>query len=268
MIEQRKWVSDDIDMTVPSAARAYDAFLGGDHNFEADRAFARKAEEVFPGVSVACRANRAFLRRAVLCGLRAGIRQFLDIGSGIPTVGNVHEVLHAIEPSCRVVYVDNGPVAVAHSELLLQGNANAVVVRADLRDPESILDSPVTGRLIDFDQPVMVLMLALLHFVPDADQPDALVPRYRAALAPGSHLAITHATSAARPDEMRGLEALYATSSNPAVARSPEWITDLFGDFDLLDPGAVFVSQWRPDAGAPDNPQDSIFFGGVAVKHG
>lgn len=266
MAKQPDWVPEGVDVTVPSAARAYDAFLGGAHNFEADRVFARKAEEVFPGVAMACRANRAFLRRAVLYGLQAGVRQFLDIGSGIPTVGNVHEVLHPVEPSCRVVYVDNERVAVAHSELLLRDNANAAIVQADLRKPESILEHPTTRRMIDFEQPVMLLMLALLHFIPDADRPEELVRQYRDSLSSGSHLAITHATRAARPEEMRNLEALYATSSNPAVARSPEWITDLFGEFTLVEPGAVFVPEWRPDGRTLTNPQDYIFFGGVGVK--
>jgi SAM-dependent methyltransferase len=264
--ERANWVPANVDVTKPSAARAYDAYLGGSHNFAVDRQFAKDAEKVFPGVALACRANRAFLRRAVLFGLRAGIRQFLDIGSGIPTVGNVHEVVQEVEPSCPVVYVDNEPVAVAHSELLLQDNDRTGIVAADLRSPESILDHPTTRELLDFDQPIMLLMLALLHFVPDDDEPAELVRHYRDALSPGSHLVITHATGAARPDEMRALEALYATSSNPAVARSPEWITSLFGEFKLVEPGAVFVPEWHADSDTPDNPQDYIFFGGVGAK--
>ncbi|GAA0518343.1 hypothetical protein GCM10011581_22740 [Saccharopolyspora subtropica] len=266
MAQRLDWVPDNVDITKPSAARAYDAFLGGAHNFEVDRRFARQAEEVFPGVGAACRANRSFLRRAVLFGLKAGIRQFLDLGSGIPTVGNVHEVVHAVDPSASVVYVDNDPVATAHSELILSGNDRAAIVQADLCTPEAVLDHPVTLGLIDFEQPVMVLMLALLHFIPDARQPAEIVRAYRERVCPGSALAITHATAAARPDEMRALEALYATSSNPAVARSPEWITSLFGEFELVEPGAVFVPEWRPDGATPVNPQDHIFFGGVATK--
>jgi hypothetical protein len=265
--EQRQsWIPEDVDISVPSAARAYDAFLGGAHNFEVDRQFARKAEQVFPGVALACRANRAFLRRAVLYALEAVVRQFLDIGSGIPTVGNVHEVVHAVDPSCPVIYVDNEPVAVAHSEILLQDNDYADIVQADLRSPASILDHPTTRRLIDFDQPVMLLMLAVLHFIPDSQRPDELAQEYGKALSSGSHLAITHATAAARPEEMRKLEALYATSSNPAVARSPEWIQGAFGDYELVEPGAIFVPQWRPDGDTPQNPQDFIFFGGVGAK--
>lgn len=264
--ERASWVPDDVDVTTPSAARAYDAFLGGGHNFEVDRKFAKAAEEVFPGVATACRANRAFLRRAVVYGLQAGVRQFLDIGSGIPTAGNVHEIVHRTDPSSPVVYVDNEPVAAAHSELILADDPHAAIVQADLRSPESVTDHPTTRSLIDFDQPVMVFMLALLHFVPDVNQPERLVRHFRDMLGPGSHLAITHATAAARPEEMRALEKLYATSSNPAVARSPDWIGGLFGDFSMVDPGTVFVPEWQPDGETLANPQDFIFFGGVGRK--
>lgn len=266
-METEAWVPEGVDITRPSAARAYDAFLGGGHNFEVDRQFAASAETVFPGVAEACRANRAFLRRTVGHLVRNGIRQFVDIGSGIPTVGNVHEVAQRADRTCRVVYVDNEPVAVAHSELLLHGNDRAAIVRADIRTPESILAAEATQRLIDFDQPVAVLMLALLHFVPDSADPAGLVASFREKLVPGSHLVISHATAESRPEEMRALEALYATSSNPAVARSTEWIGGLFGDFQMVEPGAVFVPEWRPDEfDAVPHPEHYIFFGGVGRK--
>jgi hypothetical protein len=257
-----------MNLQVPSAARAYDALLGGGHNFAVDREFARKAESVFPGVGASCMANRTFLRRVVQYLVEAGVRQFLDIGSGIPTVGNVHEIVHRADPSCRVVYVDNEPVAVAHSELLLEDTDNATVIMADLRDPESILAADETHRLLDFDQPVALLMFAILHFIPDADGPDGLVARYRDALPPGSYLGLTHATADSRPEEMRALENLYATSSNPAVARATGWITSLFGDFTLVDPGAVYAPEWRPESDAVANPEHYIFFGGLAKKSG
>ncbi|QUQ67148.1 SAM-dependent methyltransferase [Kutzneria sp. CA-103260] len=268
MADALAWVPPNVDLTTPSAARAYDALLGGAHNFEVDRAFARKAEKVFPGVAVSCQANRAFLRRVVQFLMRNGVRQFLDIGSGIPTVGNVHEVAQAIDPACRVAYVDNEAVAVAHSDLILQDNDNATIVQADVREPESILEAPEVRRLLDFDQPVAVLMLALLHFVPDSDDPAALVAPYRDALIPGSYLAITHATGDSRPTEMRALEKLYATSSNPAVARTTQWITGLFGDWELVEPGAAYVPEWQPDnhVDLPSHPEHYIFFGGLARK--
>jgi S-adenosyl methyltransferase len=261
-----KWVPPGVNMQVPSAARAYDAMLGGAHNFAADRAFAHKAELVFPGVALSCRANRAFLRRVVLYLVEAGVRQFLDIGSGIPTVGNVHEVVQAVDPGCRVVYVDNEPVAVAHSELLLKDTDNATIVSADLRDPDSVLNADETRRLIDFDQPVALLMFAILHFIPDADDPACLVARYREVLPTGSYLGITHATADSRPEEMSALEKLYATSSNPAVARPTAWITSLFGDFKLVGPGAVYAPEWRPEHDEVANPEHYIFFGGLAQK--
>jgi SAM-dependent methyltransferase len=266
MVDLPAWAPADVNLRVPSAARAYDALLGGGHNFAVDREFARKAELVFPGVGASCMANRAFLRRVVLHLVESGVRQFLDIGSGIPTVGNVHEIVQAADPSCRVVYVDNEPVAVAHSQLILEDNDNATIVMADLRDPESVLDADETRRLIDFDQPVALLMFAILHFIPDADEPADLVARYRDALRPGSYLGITHATADSRPDEMRALEKLYATSSNPAVARTTDWITSLFGDFAFVDPGTVYAPEWRPESSTIANPEHYIFFGGLARK--
>jgi hypothetical protein len=268
MVELPAWVPADVNLQVPSAARAYDALLGGAHNFAADREFARKAEMVFPGVAASCKANRAFLRRVVLHLVESGVRQFLDIGSGIPTVGNVHEIVQAADPSCRVVYVDNEAVAVAHSQLILKGNDNATIVKADLREPASILAADETRGLLDFDQPVALLMFAILHFIPDADDPAGLVGRYRDALPPGSYLGVTHATADSRPDEMSALEKLYATSSNPAVARTTEWISSLFGDFEMVDPGAVYAPEWRPDRETVADPENYIFFGGLAKKAG
>jgi len=268
MADLPAWVPPDVNLQVPSAARAYDALLGGAHNFAADREFARKAELVFPGVGASCRANRAFLRRVVLHLVRAGVRQFLDIGSGIPTVGNVHEIVQAADPGCRVVYVDNEPVAVAHSQLLLKDNDNATIVMADLREPKSILEADETRRLLDLDQPVALLMFAILHFIPDADDPAGLTAHYRDALVPGSYFGVTHATADSRPEEMSALEKLYATSSNPAVARTTEWITSLFGDFTLVEPGAVYAPEWRPEHDTVANPEHYIFFGGLARKSG
>lgn len=267
--ERVEWIPPEVDISVPSAARIYDALLGGGHNFAIDREFAKKAKRVFPGVDEACQANRSFMWRLVKYLVDHGVRQFLDIGSGIPTSGNVHEIAQRIDPSCRVVYVDNELVAVTHSEMLLERNANATVLRADMRDSATILDSPVTRGLLDFDQPIAVFMLALLHFIPDADDPAAVVAQYRDALPVGGYLGISHATAESRPEEMRALERLYATSSNPAIARSSQWITDLFGDFDVVSPGAVYAPEWRPEPEhALPHPEHYIFFGGLARKPG
>ncbi|WP_243794171.1 SAM-dependent methyltransferase [Saccharopolyspora gloriosae] len=265
-MSRQEWIPADVDITKPSAARVYDVFLGGGHNFESDRRFARDAERIFPGITTSSRINREFLRRAVLYALESGVRQFIDIGSGIPTVGNVHKIVHEIDPSCPVVYVDYEPVAVAHSRLLLDDDAQATIVQADARDPELVLGHPETGRLLDFDQPVMLLMLALLHFIPDEDDPAKLVARYRDALAPGSMLAVSHAANEARPAELAQLTRLFATSSNPATPRPKRWIAELFGEFELVEPGAVFVSEWRPDERLDENAADYLIYGGVGVR--
>ncbi|MCX2733056.1 SAM-dependent methyltransferase [Saccharopolyspora sp. NFXS83] len=263
---EQEWIPADVDTTRPSAARVYDVLLGGGHNFESDRRFAREAERIFPGITTSSRINREFLRRAVLHALESGVRQFLDLGSGIPTVGNVHEIVHEIDPSCPVVYVDCEPVAVAHSRLLLDDDAQATIVQADARRPDTILGHPDTRRLLDFDQPVMLLILALVHFIPDDDHPAELVERYRRALAPGSMLAVSHAADEARPEELAQLTALFATSTNPATPRPSRWIADLFGDFEMVEPGAVFVSEWRPDEHLGEDASDYLIYGGVGVR--
>ena len=194
VVTQQDWVPGIVDTSAPSGARTYDYLLGGNHNFEADRVMADQVERAVPGIRAAARLNRAFLARAVRFMVGEGIRQFLDIGSGIPTVGNVHEIAQKADPECRIVYVDRDPIAVAHSELMLTGNDRAAMVEADMRDPESILDHPTTRALIDFDQPVGVLFLLVLHWIPDDADPAALVARYRSRLAAGSYLAVTHMT--------------------------------------------------------------------------
>src|SRR2546423_345811 len=184
MAENQDWVPQGIDTAVPNAARVYDYFLEGAHNFAADRVMANQIEEVLPGVRDAIRITRAFLRRAVTFMVDSGIRQFLDIGSGIPTVGNVHEIAQRADPECRIVYVDRESVAAAHSELLLARNERAAVIQADLRDVEDIVDHAQTQRLLDFGQPVGLLMLAVLHFVPDSWDPVDIVARYPDPLPP------------------------------------------------------------------------------------
>lgn len=178
----------------PSAARIYDYLLGGYHNFEVDRAVAQKFIEILPRAPLIMRANRAFVRRAVRFLVEQGIDQFLDIGSGIPTVGNVHEIAQGINPSTRVVYVDRDPVAVRHSEEILKGDANTVVIQADARDTLAILGHPEVSRLLDLDKPVAVLIASVLLFLPDDDEAYRVVRTLREALAPGSYLGISHAT--------------------------------------------------------------------------
>lgn len=268
MVGDLSWVPPEVDPSVPHPARVYDYWLGGASNFAADRALAEQITKLMPGVREACRFNRAFLRRAAIFMLDAGIRQFLDIGSGIPTAGNVHEIALQASQDSRIVYVDNEAVAVAHSELMLADVPQAAVIDVDLRSPGEVFSHAVTREMLDFDRPVLLLMLAVLHFVPEPADLRPLISKYRNKLAPGSMLAISHATGDHRPrTEEEGLVNLYATSTNTALGRSRKQITELFGDFELVDPGAVYVPEWRPDEGeVEEHPERYLFFGGVAVK--
>jgi SAM-dependent methyltransferase len=247
------WVPEDVDWRKPSPARVYDAQLGGAHNFEVDREVAHQVTRVMPELPALLRANRSFLRRAVRFLIGRGVTQFLDLGSGIPTVGNVHEVAHAIDPACRVVYVDIDRVAVAHSHRLLAGNPNAVAVRGDLRAPETVLADPAVRATLDFTQPVATLMVAVLHFVADADRPDRIVERFVEEVVPGSYLVLSHGTHAEHsetrsPEEtVQQATALYSRTVEPFHLRDRDEVARLFGDLDLVEPGLVPVAVWRPE---------------------
>jgi hypothetical protein len=248
------WAPEDVDIERPSAARMYDYYLGGSHNFAADRVLAEEYMRVLPDMPHIARAQRAFLRRAVthLCDI--GIDQFLDLGSGIPTGGNVHEIAHAANPAARTVYVDSDPVAVAHSTELLADVPHAAVIQADLREPGDILASPILTGTLELDRPVAVLMIAVLHFIPDADDPAAIVEAYRQATAPGSHLAITHATSDYQPELARRAEAVYTRASHQIVYRSRQQILDMMAGYELLEPGLTDLIRWRPEPNAGLDP--------------
>jgi len=242
-------VPEGVDPGRASVARIYDAMLGGVHNFAIDREALAAFTGIDPRVRALARANRAFLGRAVRFLVEAGVRQFLDLGSGIPTQGNVHEVAQAAAPDARVVYVDNDPAAVAHSASLLADNAGADVVSADIRRPAEVLASPHVRALIDFDQPVAVLMITILHFITEEEGPDDLVAAFRDALPAGSWLALSHATNEDRPQTAAAVGKLYRSkATSPVTARSRERIADLFDGFDLVDPGLVHVPLWRPDS--------------------
>jgi hypothetical protein len=241
---------DGVEPERPSAARVYDYYLGGSHNFAVDRAMAEQAIRILPELPANMRANRAFLRRAVRYMLAQGVRQFLDLGSGIPTVGNVHEVALDEAPDARIVYVDSDPVAVAHSQSILENVDAATIVQADVTDSARVLGHPETQRMIDFSQPVGILMVALLHFVPESADPAGLVARYRQAVVPGSYLALSHGTADQQGDRGPSMEKLYARSANPLVSRDHGAIVGFFAGFDLVEPGVVFVPQWRPDPDA------------------
>ncbi|AFT99613.1 SAM-dependent methyltransferase [Nocardia brasiliensis] len=262
------WAPEGIDLDRPSASRVYDYFVGGMHNFEIDRTLARQIEAFTPNVAETMRANRDLLRRCVRFLIDEGITQFLDIGSGIPTVGNVHEVAQGRNPSARVVYVDIDPVAVAHSRAILDGNPAAAVVRADIGDPEAILADPAVAELIDFEQPVAVLALGVLHFVADDADPTGCVARLRDAVVPGSYLAITHATADGQPEEVLEAQKLSGRTSTEIVLRSRPEIAEFFVGWDLLDPGLVHLPLWRPENATDigEFPERSGAYGGVARK--
>jgi S-adenosyl methyltransferase len=254
-----------IDSTVATAARMYDYWLGGHENFAADRIAALEVSERSPEAPLVARANRAFLGRAVrfLAG-EAGIRQFLDLGTGLPTRGNVHQVAQAIAPDARIVYVDNDPMVLAHSRALKTGEGTAVI-RADLRDPDTILGHPDTRRLIDFDQPLAVLFVAVLHFVGDPDAA-AAVARFTAAAGPGSYLVLSHGTGDVDPQAAATGTGVYASTANPMSLRTRAEILGFFGGLDVLEPGLVPVQQWRPDEPGPADPEKSWMMGGVGRK--
>jgi len=261
------WRPVRADLTRPSAARIYDYLLGGSSNFAVDREFAHRALEIFPGAREFARLNRLLLQRVVRFYVERGIRQFLDIGSGIPTVGAVHEVAQRAAPDSRVVYVDNEAVAIAHSQLVLAGNDHATVVQGDMREPEHLLAIPELTEMLDLRRPVGVLMLAMLHFIPDEEGPEQLLARYRDLLAPGSYLAISHGTDQDVP-EVAELGELYSTTATPATLRGRDRIAAMLSGFELVPPGVVFAPEWRPESAedvGPD-PERAVSFAAVGRK--
>ncbi|TQM78251.1 S-adenosyl methyltransferase [Saccharothrix saharensis] len=267
------WVPDGIDTTVPSVARTYDYLLGGAHNLAVDRAMGEKMLQVLPGARDLVRLNRSFLRRAVTYLAERGVRQFLDIGSGIPTAGNVHEIAQEVTSGCRVVYVDKDPVATAHGRLLLAGDPDSAAVQADLREPDDVLGRPEVTRLLDFDEPVGLLLLLVVHFVRPEEDPGRLLARYRDRLAPGSFVVISHATADNRADTMRRAADTVreSRSKDNLVYRTHAEVTGLFDGYDLVPPGVVGHALWRPGGAgdiadrAEDNTQ---VWAGVGRKPG
>jgi SAM-dependent methyltransferase len=268
--DRPSWAPPGIDITVPSVSRVYDYFLGGSHNFEVDREAARIALKAIPAIPKVGQANRAVMRRAVRHAVGRGIDQFLDIGSGIPTFGNVHEVVHMLNPDADVVYVDNDPVAVAHSKAVLEGNEHATIAAADLRDPRSVLEHPETRRMLDLDRPVALLLVAVLHFLRDADNAYEVVAELRDALAPGSVLVVTHATPKAGSlsDDQRRVQDVYQRTSTPLIMRTAAEVERFFTGFELLDPGVVPLTHWRPDTPPSDDDDPALLTGlaGVGLK--
>ncbi len=259
------WVPAEVDLSRPSAARVYDFYLGGSHNLEVDRRMAREAISLWPDLPEIMQANRAFLRRAVSFLAGQGITQFLDIGSGIPTVGNVHQAAQQADPRARVAYVDSDPVAVAHSRAILAGDAHTAVVHGDLREPEILLEDPTIQATLDLDQPIAVLMVAVLHFVSEEDDPFGAVARIRDRLAAGSYLVVSHASAEGRPEAAASHRELYSRTPTPMTMRRRDAIARFFDGFDLVDPGLVWLPLWRPDdpSAAAERPERTTGFAGV-----
>jgi hypothetical protein len=264
-----------IDVNTPNVARMWDYQLGGKDNFAADREAAEMVNEAMrrvnsPDGRAVARENRAFLQRAVrfLAG-EAQIGQFIDIGAGLPTQGNVHQAAHEVAPQARVVYADYDPVVVVHGQALLTGTDKTTVIHADLRQPDKILNDPELRRMIDLGQPVAILLIAVLHLLTDDDDPVGVVTQLRDAMAPGSYLVVTHATRQTRPaaatalsDEFKRLRV-----TTPIVPRSREEIERFFDGFDLVEPGLVFPALWHPDtAPAQGDAGAEWMFAGVGRK--
>jgi len=263
------FAASEIDTSTPHPARMYDALLGGKDNYAADREAVRRLLTVAPEARDSARANRAFLQRAVrfLVG-EAGIRQIIDIGTGIPAAGNVHQVAAQVAPQTRVVYADNDPIVHVHANALLTGSGTTSIVLADLREPEAILEHPRTHALIDFSQPVGLLLVAILHFITEAENPAHIVASLREALPGGSYLVVSHATGDLRPDAAQDAASVYDEATSSVTLRSKAQVEALFDGWELVEPGVVQVPLWRPEGRKP-RPSEldrAWVYGGVGRK--
>jgi hypothetical protein len=282
MSDERDWMTPkgdesggslptDLKVDVPHSARMYDYFLGGKDNFKADRETADKAALSYPPARTAIRENRAFLGRGVRYLVQeAGIRQFLDIGTGLPSTDNVHEVAQSIDPTCRVVYVDNDPIVLAHAHALLTSTpeGRTAYINADLRNVEDILNDPAVRGTLDFDQPIALGLVAILHFVTDEDHPREIVRTLLDALPSGSYFMASHVSAEHDPAGVHGLEQTYRDGGVPAQARHAADFAELaFAGLELVEPGVTLVSEWRPDGDAPRPTAEEVnWYGGIARK--
>jgi hypothetical protein len=282
--EQDPFPPKGVDLEHPSVARVYDYYLGGSANWAIDREFGDRAMAMFPLLRPIALANRLFLHRMVRHLVRLGVRQFVDIGSGVPTMGNTHQVADEVAPDSSVVYVDHEPVAVAHSQVLLEENGDPnrhAVVNADLRDPDRLWQRVIETGVIDMDKPTALLVIAVLHVQQrDADGVDIAhraIARYRELLPSGSYLAISHGTDDGVPDDiaeqLAELKRMYDASSSPVVWRPRDEIHQFFGDFELLPPGMSWSPSWHPEETGPnspviefDQPNQAVIWGGVGRK--
>lgn len=260
----------EVDPARPSPARIYDYWLGGSQNFEADREAGRRAAEAMPALPASAQANRVFLRHVVhdLAAAR-GIRQFLDLGSGVPTVGNVHEVAQAVDPDTTVVYIDLDPVAIAHARALLDDNPTAHAALADLREPDAVLEHPLVRDAIDWTEPVAVLLFSVLHFIPDASHPADIIRAFMKPCAPGSYLALSHgAPDPDAPEAQREAVREYAARTGvPVTPRTAEQITPWLDGLEIQAPGVGDIREWLPGLGEGPK-QIAPFVGALGRKAG
>jgi hypothetical protein len=255
---------------IPSAARIYDYLLGGKDNYPADRAVAESMITLIPNVQLAVQWNRAFLRRVVRYLIReAGIRQIIDIGAGLPTVGNTHEIALDVCPETRVVYVDHDPVVLAHARSMLHNVPNTAIIEQDLTEPDEILADPALRSLIDFREPAAFLFLSILHFVPDEANPAGVIAALLDPFPAGSHVAISHATPDTVP-EVNDVERVFDEATEQAHVRSRSEVLELVAGLELVEPGLTWPPEWRPDPGdeVPANAAESYYCVVVARKPG
>lgn len=236
-----------VDPRQPSSARVYDYLLGGKDNYKVDRVMAHRMLSVAPDTRTLAWFSRKFLVKAVQLACDAGIRQFIDLGAGIPTSPSVHEVAQQTDPSARVVYVDYDPIVYAHCNALLAGSPGVTALQGDVRNPDGILDQLKAGSLIDFSEPVAILLVGVMHFVMDHERPDEIVAAFRDRMAPGSYLAITHGSTDSDPDVMKQMSTDAENTPAQVAFRSPTHIASFFGGLQLVDPGVVPVQQWLED---------------------
>jgi hypothetical protein len=270
VVERPKWAPGDIDLERPSVARVYDYWLGGAHNFAADRVAGDKTLETMPELKGVILTNRALLRRMVRHLVESGVRQFLDLGSGIPTAGNVHEIARQVDPATRVVYVDVDPVAVAHGKSILSDTDGVIAMQADIREPESVLEDPAVREVLDFTEPIAVLMIALLHFMPDSDEPAKIINCYLEPLVPGSYLGISHYgfEDGEEGAGQREARQVYSGKVTPMVPRNRTEFACFFAGLELVDPGVTRMPLWHPES--PDDVDEDAArfpgFGALARK--
>jgi len=262
------WVPRGVNPAIPNVARIYDYFLGGKDNFAADRAAATKIAEAAPDVVRRTRENRAFLGRAVRFLAEAGVRQFLDIGTGLPTQDNVHQVAQRLVTGAHVAYVDNDPIVLTHAWALLATDPRTIVIEADMREPANILRQASANGFIDLAQPVAILMVAVLHFLPDSERPEEIVATFREHMVPGSYLVISHATAGdMSPQNLTQAVQTYATTSTGSITpRTHKQIESFFDGLELQEPGVVPVALWRPAGIPPATSSGPSFLGGIARK--